>query len=36
MKIDKKLVRDVVMGALVLAAFFLMGVDLSTIDGVIK
>lgn len=36
MKINKQLVRDVVMGALILAAFFLMGVDLSTINEVPK
>lgn len=36
MKINKKLVRDVVMGSLALAIILLMMVDLSIIDEVIK
>jgi len=36
MKINKQLVGDIVLGALALAALFLIMVDLSIIDGVIK
>jgi len=36
MKINKQTVQDVILGAIALAALFLMMVDLSIIDGVIK
>jgi len=36
MKINKQLIRDVVLGAIALAAFFLIMVDLSIIDGLFQ